>query len=113
MFGQETDDMFTKAMFGQHARHIPMWMKVQDQGDGTVIFAGSSKKGTPIRYGSNRTHQLILGEMIVRPHLVCASDEFKGCGVDGLLTEMDIDTWIKEILIDNMGTGDRVRNMHT
>jgi hypothetical protein len=87
------DDVATKIMFGENARHVPMWMYVQDQGtqDGQryVSFVGASKVGAdthPLRYGSERVHQFVLGEIIVRPHLVIATDTLQGMGLAGLAT---------------------------
>jgi hypothetical protein len=86
---------YTRVAFGQHARRVPAWLYIQDAGDGVVSFCGgSSNNGTarpatsvphPLRYGSERTHQLIVGELIVRPQLVVASDAFQGYGLAGLL----------------------------
>ncbi len=38
MFGQETDDLYIRSMFGCNARRVPMWMKVQANPDGTTMF---------------------------------------------------------------------------
>ncbi len=40
----------------------------------------------PLRYGSQRTHQFAVGEIIVRPHFVLATDTLRGTGVAGLVT---------------------------
>lgn len=78
--------------FGQHARHVPMWMYVQDQGKGVVSFVGSSRGAKDdlglhqLRYGSERTHQFIMGELVVRPHLLIATDSLQGMGLAGLAT---------------------------
>lgn len=85
---------YTQALYGQHARHVPAWMYVQDGGTGIVSFVGASKVNVeqhlagvhPLRYGSTRTHQLIVGEIIVRPHLVVATDDLRGMGLAGLAT---------------------------
>jgi hypothetical protein len=84
-----------RLMFGENARHVPAWMYVQDNGPGGVTFIGASNvTGThrpapdatphPLRYGSERTHQLIVGELIVRPHLVIATDTLRGMGLTNL-----------------------------
>lgn len=77
-----------RIMFGQNARHVPAWLYVQHQGDGMVSFVGASNVGDPhpLRYGSDRTHQFIVGEVIVRPHLVVATDTLRGLGLPGLAT---------------------------
>lgn len=79
----------TAVMFGQHARQVPAWMYVQNQGDGVVSFVGSSRVPDgphPLRYGSDRTHQFIVGEIIVRPHLIVATDSLRGDGLSSLVT---------------------------
>lgn len=64
-------------------------MYVQDVGDGIVSFVGGSRVGEaahPLRYGSDRTHQLVVGEIVVRPHFVVATDTLRGMGLAGLAT---------------------------
>lgn len=85
---------FTRVVFGQHAVHVPAWMVVQDEGHGAVSFVGASrfdpKPGYPthpLRFESDRTHQLVIGEVIVRPHRVTASDKRQGSGLSGLATD--------------------------
>lgn len=75
-----------RALYGQHATKVPAWCWVQHQGDDCVSFVGASSYQTPhpMRYGSDRTHQLILGEIIVRPSLIIATDAVRGHGLDGL-----------------------------
>jgi hypothetical protein len=83
----------TRALFGPFARHVPMWMIVQHTAADSVCFVGASRD-LRLRYGSTMTHQLILGELIVRPHFVVESDEFRGLGIAGLLTQApDLDEW--------------------
>lgn len=80
---------YATAIYGENARHVPCWMYVQDAGDGIVCLAGASRVvgAHPLRYGSERTHQLIVGEIIVRPHRVIATDVLRGYGVSALLTD--------------------------
>jgi hypothetical protein len=101
-------DVYTRAMFGEYAVHVPMWMKVQDHGKDGVLFVGASRR-PDLRYDSKRCHQLIIGEIIVRPHLVVASDAFIGSGISHLAREMDLDTWAAgEIICDPMGKGIKI-----
>ena len=77
----------TKVMFGENAVSAPAWMYVQDMGDGTVGLVGASRIGSgahPLRYGSDRAHQLIIGEVIIRPRVVVATDALTGHGAAGL-----------------------------
>jgi hypothetical protein len=86
-----------RLMFGENARQVPAWFYVQDNGAGGITFVGASNvTGThrpapldhphPLRYGSERTHQLVVGEIIVRPHLVIATDALRGMGLSALAT---------------------------
>ena len=91
-----------KQTYGEHAIHIPMWLVAQDQGDVTS-FVGATRDPR-LRYGSDRCHQLILGEMIVRPHLVIGSDAHKGAGLTGLIHSLDIREWVDgDIIADPLG----------
>lgn len=90
---------YTAAIFGANARHVPAWMYVQDQGNGIVSFAGCSRADVsahPLRYGSGRTHQFILGEIVVRPHLVVATDALRGEGLCNLLSNHDFDRMLRD-----------------
>lgn len=81
-------------LLGENAKHVPCWMYVQDQGEGLISFVGASsvKDGIhPLRYGSQRTHQLIVGEMVARPHFVIATDALRGSGLAGLVGGHQID----------------------
>ena len=89
------DDFMMKALYGANSIHIPMWMKVQDMGKDGVLFVGGSRR-QDLRYKSEMTHQLIVGEMIVRPHYVVESNQFRGYGASGLVRDGgDIEDWLK------------------
>lgn len=77
---------YAKIMYGDKAVHVPAWVVVQDQGNGVVSFVGASRGDGehPLRFGSDLTHQLVVGEIIVRPHRVTASDACRGYGLEGL-----------------------------
>lgn len=89
---------YTQIMYGENARHVPCWMYVQDQGPSVVSFVGASRilsDAHPLRYGSDRTHQFIVGEAIIRPHLVVATDALVGYGLAGLAqSSHDIDAML-------------------
>lgn len=85
---------YSKVLFGQHAVHVAAWMWVQEQGtegdDSFVSFVGASKvRGGvhPLRYGSDRSHQLLLGEIVVRPHRLAHTNAYRGHGLAGLFSE--------------------------
>lgn len=95
---------YTKFVFGENAIHVPAWMYVQGGGDdGVVSFVGASHlpalgAAHPLRYGSDRTHQLIVGEMVVRPHLVVGTDAHRGAGLAALISSARYD---RETLLAN------------
>jgi hypothetical protein len=80
---------YHKVMYGENAIHVPAWMAVQDAGEGLVSFIGASRvpEPHPLRYGSDKTHQLIVGELVIRPHYVTHSDARRGSGLDALLLD--------------------------
>ncbi len=98
-------DYHIKAMFGEKAVHVPAWIKVQNQGKAGVLFVGASRL-SDMCYGSDKTHCLVVGEIIVRPHLIVASDHLQGAGISGLVREGgDIDDWAERglVLFDGLG----------
>jgi hypothetical protein len=73
-----------------------VWIVVQNQGVNAVSFVGASKS-VEVRYGSDMTHQLIVGELIVRPHYIIASNHFRGTGLGALLTTaFDLQDWLND-----------------
>lgn len=79
----------TAVMFGANARHVPAWLYVQNQGPGMVSIVGASRVANlaaahPLRYGSDRAHQLVIGEIVIRPHVVIATDARRGDGLAAL-----------------------------
>ncbi|MFJ6438256.1 hypothetical protein [Streptomyces sp. NPDC091416] len=82
-----TDAALAGLRLDPHARHVPAWLYVQRAGDGTVSFVGSSRVDVPahpLQYGSTRTHQLIVGELVVRPHFAVGTDVLRGQGLGGI-----------------------------
>jgi len=82
-----------KLLYGERAVHVPCWMYVQGPGQ-LVTFAGASKVpegDNPLCFGTQWAHQFVVGEIIVRPHLVVGTDALRGEGLAGLLAgEHDI-----------------------
>jgi hypothetical protein len=84
-----TDTALAGLQLDPLARHVPAWMYVQDAGDGVVSFVGASRVpqqvgAHPLRYGSERTHQLIVGEVVLRPHYALGTDALIGVGLGGI-----------------------------
>ncbi|WP_446046025.1 hypothetical protein [Streptomyces olivaceus] len=86
-----TDAALAHIALDANVRHVPAWLYVQDQGDGTVSFVGSSRVpgggAHPLRYGSDRTHQFLVGELLVRPHYALDTNVLRGQGLGGLVTQ--------------------------
>ena len=90
------DDM-TKVIFGINAIRVPAWMVLQDTG-GITSFIGATR--TPIKdfWGLQAIHKLIVGELIIRPHIAVSSNECAGTGLEGFLHDpwMD-DAWLRGV----------------
>lgn len=87
-------------------------MYVQDLDKDSVSFVGASRsKG--LTYGSPRTHQFLLGELVFRPHLVLATDKLKGHGLAALATsrhyEIIRDTEGVDLILDVFGQVEKIR----
>lgn len=99
-------DYFTRAMYGEWARHVPAWLYVQNNGEGQRSFVGATQS-TDLSYGQPHTHQFILGEIIVRPHFAVSSNAFRGHGLTGLASANHSDFLLAEdlsIICDPMGS---------
>lgn len=83
-------DVMIQAMFGNMARRGTGWAYIQNQGPDTVSFVGSCRDDSdmphPFRYGSRREHLFVVGEFILRPALIVATDTLRGTGLGGLAT---------------------------
>lgn len=81
------DTDMARIMYGENARHVPCWLYTQ--GPGSIIsFVGASRTDGPNPLAwSQRSTQFIVGEIIVRPHLVIATDALRGMGLGGLATD--------------------------
>jgi hypothetical protein len=87
------EDQAMRVLLGDQARQGTGWLYVQDAGSGMVSFVGSAREKvyTPrqrheLAYGSDRTHQFVLGQVIIRPSLVIGTDALRGTGLAGLAT---------------------------
>jgi hypothetical protein len=60
----------------------------------------------PARFGSGMTHQFMLGEIIIRPHLVFETNHYRGHGISALLTAgVDADELMRNgnLIVDSIG----------
>lgn len=97
---------YIRMLFGAHAVRVPVRIGVQRTNDellAAVLMAQHSPEAD-LTFGSGKTHQLIIGDAVIRPHVVLETDEFAGRGLGGLaLTTMD--EWVEagSILINPAG----------
>ena len=103
LFGGEAQAL--RMLYGEHARQGMGWVYLQDQGPGLVSFVGSSRVPEveggglhPFRYGNPHydgskdgpegyySHHFMVGEVILRPHLLIATNALRGQGLSGLAT---------------------------
>ncbi len=91
------DDQNMKLMYGEWSRRVPAWMYVQDSGEGHRTFVGATAS-TELSYSQPHVHQLIMGEIIVRPHFAVSSNAFRGYGLTGLAMANHADFLLAEDL---------------
>ncbi len=103
------DDMWTRAMFGEHARKAAFNYVVQGTGQGRAAIIGNTSFADAMAFGGDheRAHVLVLCDVIIRPHLVIESRHLQGCGAAAILTSDALaspESWLHEgrVLLDNM-----------
>jgi hypothetical protein len=83
--------MYIKAMFGENARHLPMQIIFQDSGsqNGVALaaFVGMSPNGmSNAAREKGFTHELLVGDMVLRPRRTFGDNNHVGNGLAGLVT---------------------------
>lgn len=93
----ELIDPYIRGLFGANAIRLPLNFIVQRVDENIVTGVFQTKLGNAMLFGSNKPHQLILGEAVIRPHIVAHSDHLVGCGISGICKSgfTDIAAWIK------------------
>lgn len=86
-------DPFVKAMFGCYSMQVPINIIVQKHNDIVCSIIGQSN--SILAYGSKMTHQLIMGDAVIRPHAIIESNAFRGYGSAGLMC-MDYREWLEK-----------------
>lgn len=86
----------TKVLYGEHAIHVPMWMVVARTTGDIPAFVGSSRDPAML-FGmqEKECHGLIIGEIVVRPHLVVVSDAMAGHGLSSFIRNPELDTFAR------------------
>jgi hypothetical protein len=98
--------MTPQQLFGQHAMHLPINMIAQDNGiDDALsgVFQMRHPDASKLIRNSEFPHVLILGDMIIRPHLIMGTHRMVGHGIGGVYTDgWNMSEWVKdgEILFD-------------
>lgn len=95
-------------MFGQNAIQVPFNCIVQanhkENTTVAVIVVGGTPQAMGYTFGGKKTHQLIVGDAIIRPHLVMDSDHLVGTGLAGIAMSgfADVGAWMEsgKMLID-------------
>lgn len=108
------DDIYTRAMFGQHARHVAFNYVVQDAGGNRAAIVGNTVLADEMAFGALRAHPeaphvLVLCDAIIRPHLVISGRHLIGMGASGILRDglSSVDEWLEhgKVVINNMPVG--------
>lgn len=86
-------DPYIKAMFGEHAVRAAFNYVVQPTGqDNRAAIIGNTVFAQEMSFGgaSHGIHTLVLCDVVIRPHLVIASNHMAGRGASGILTSSDM-----------------------
>lgn len=95
------EEVYMRAMFGQHAMHVPMNFIVQavPEDNAFVAMVKSRIAESTIRkliFKSRMPHQLIISDVIIRPQLVVESKHLVGVGLSGIATSGDsVEDWVR------------------
>lgn len=110
LYSQAETDQMIRSLFGENAFRAPCWMVSQAgaASDEHVVQMIGASKDLKLNYGSKTCHQLMIGEIIVRPHVLVESNDFIGSGLSGMAkSAADMDRWISgkdsKVLLDPMG----------
>jgi len=103
-------EVHIEALFGKNAMQVPFNCIVQGGKEkGVAVVAAvvviRGPEAERLLMGSNKTHQLIIGDAVIRPKLAMESDHLTGTGLSGLAMHgmADIDGWLKHgnVLIEH------------
>ncbi len=105
MLDPATSEAYLKAMFGENARKAAGWLVIQDAGtteDGKPIHLIAGVVTGDLRHDGAEgfTHEMVVGEVVIRPHRAHAGNNYRGCGVSALLTAGEVwnpDNWERQV----------------
>lgn len=94
----EPASSYIEALFGGSAVSVPFNAVVQaDRETKTVMMMVVIKGDDALKlmHGSENTHQLIIGDAVIRPHLVFESNHLEGVGMGGIARSgFDPEDWL-------------------
>ena len=79
MWGLTAEDLL-----GRPTLHVPMNLIVQDVDGDKVTGVFQSSGGSAMKWESDATHQLINGDVFIRPQLVCETNAMRGWGLSNI-----------------------------
>lgn len=105
----DSTDTYLRMMFGQHARKAAFNYIVQGSGGNRAAIIGNTSHAEAMAFGGDfdRSHVLVLCDVVIRPHLVIESKHLTGTGAAGLLTNGALaspEEWLTNgrVLLNNM-----------
>ncbi len=101
-------DPYTQLLFGKNAMTIPFNAVIQGDPKNKQVLAIVLIQGDhalKLMYNSKLTHQLIIGDAVIRPHIIVESNHLRGAGVTGIVTSglSSMEDWINQgnLLLDS------------
>jgi len=89
----QDDEIYIRAMFGEKAVHLPLNFILQNPDESTLVGVVQCRLNPQtlkrLVKGSQKTHQLILGDAIIRPRIIAESNHLRGVGLAGIMTSSD------------------------
>lgn len=103
------EDPYVRMLLGQYARKAAFNYVVQRAGENRAAIIGNTTFASEMSFDASAEapHVLVLCDVVIRPHLVIASDHLTGMGVSGILTDgalSEPDEWLKrgKVILNNM-----------
>jgi hypothetical protein len=105
LFSQDESERMFRAINGEHARRAAGWVVIQDAGatdDGRPIYCVVGVMVGEFRHaeGMDCTHEMVHGEMTIRPQKAFAGNKYRGAGAAAILTSdaFNAENWEKRLL---------------
>lgn len=97
LFNQQEAAAYQRMLYGDKAFQIPFNCIVQPMGGDAILAAVLIRGPEAVRLalGSKTTHQLILGDAVIRPRLAFESDHLRGSGFASIASHgFTPDDWV-------------------